>query len=139
MIVDKEMIEKATSKLPHFFSLNELITELKNEDSCGLPKITLIDLERIVLDVCQADAIDTRSRKKENVYAKILFASYVRQNYNFTFQRIAEMVNGHHSTVLYYCKRVEDAVNGYDNELLRYWNTFNEIIDARMNKLKEMK
>jgi len=61
-------------------------------------------IKQTILDDYKVD-ITSDCRKRETVYYRMAFISYLRKNYGISYESLARMINKNHSSCIYFVKQ----------------------------------
>lgn len=98
-------------------------------------KIKILIEERFNLSLLE------KTRKRETVYARVIYCKILKDQYQYTLQEIADALNSNHSTVFVAINKTMDTILKYEREYSDCYFDILEDIDKYKNgdvdKLRE--
>ena len=79
---------------------------------------------KTLFEVFEIDIVEMKSRKKNNVYARMFYNYYLWKHYNIPHNHMKKHIKGmHHATSIYLKNKFETDIKTYDSVQLE-WKTF---------------
>lgn len=107
--------------------INDIVSNLKLGEKIEISNFYLIDLDSILLYVCDKLKVPLMSVKGKSrvcylVDARRMFCYIARNKTNHSLQKIANVINRSHCMVIHYCKTTNDYIKIKDEKTINLLN-----------------